>query len=60
MGRKSQEDYCRRTKKTKAKEKKYRNGSYNQKHVRQMEKVIQSRERERNKQYNNKNIVNLI
>lgn len=47
MGRKSQEDNIRRTKKTKAKEKKNRNGYYNQKHVRQIEKVIEKRNKEK-------------
>ena len=57
MGRKTKEDYIRRTKKTKAKEKKNRNGGYNKKHVRQMEKVIEKYERERSKQKKNNKLI---
>ena len=57
MGRKTKEDYIRRTKKTKDKEKKNRNGGYNKKHVRQMEKVIEKYERERSKQKKNNKLI---
>lgn len=41
MGRKSSDDIGRRTKKTRAKEKENRNGKYNKKHLRQIEKIIE-------------------